>query len=306
MNQEGLERLLRTMSLLSGKTYYSIEAVAERVHATPRTVYRYLDTMKAAGFVISKRRKRYYQVVSYPDGLDDISNCVNFTEEEVCLVERLISCLDDSNGLKGNLMQKLAAVYKVADMAQFTVKKGIGYTIDQFKMAISQKRVIRMIYASAHSECRREYIVEPFEFDTNYVNVTAYDARSGKNKMFKVARIEEVVLTEEHWTGEKLHVHQEADAFRMAGPEGMHVVLRLSLRARSLMIEEYPLSEADIKEVGEEFFFDGYVRKVEGIGRFVTGLIPEIDILEGDFLREYVHGRCAVGLSKTVGPASPE
>lgn len=44
----------------------------------------------------------------------------------------------------------------------------------------------------------------------------------------------------------------------MAGPEGMHVVLRLSLRARSLMIEEYPLSEADIREVGEDFFFDSW------------------------------------------------
>ena len=307
MNQAGLERLLRAMNLLAGKTYYSVSDVARRVHTTPRTVYRYIDTLKSAGFVITKRSKTLYQIVRYPDKLDDLSNCVNFTEEEACILERLIRCLDDSNDLKGNLLQKLAAVYKIADMAHFTVRKGIAYNIDQLKRAIREKRVVRLMhYASAAAKVRQDYLVEPFEFDTNYVNVTAYDIASSKNKMFKVARIEEVQVLDEAWSSEKLHVHQEADAFRMAGPEGYHVRLKLSLRARSLMVEEYPLSEPSIYESDGAFFFDGYVRKVEGIGRFVTGLIPEIEILEGDFLREYVHARCVLGAAKTAGPASPE
>ena len=307
MNQLGLERMLRTVNLLCGKTLYSVREVARDLDVTPRTVYRYMETLSNAGFMFHKIRPNVYQIVKYPDDMEEMKNVVNFTSEEACLVERMISCLDERNELKANLMQKLSAVYRFADMEHFTVHKGIAHSLELLRLAIQEKRQVRLVrYASAAADEWRDYVVEPFEFDTDNVHVTAYDVVSGKNKMFKVARIGRVKLLEDGWKDEALHVHQEADAFHMAGPVGLHVKLELSLRARSLMLEEYPLSEPYIYEADGRHFFDGEVRKAEGIGRFVTGLIPEIEILEGDFLREYVHGRCADGASKTLGPASPE
>ena len=307
MNQLGLERMLRTVNLLCGKTLYSVREVARDLDVTPRTVYRYMDTLSNAGFMFHKIRPNVYHIVKYPDDMEEMKNIVNFTSEEACLVERLISCLDDRNELKANLMQKLSAVYRFADMKHFTVHKGIAHSLDTLRQAMEQKRRVKLIrYASAAASEWRDYEVEPFEFDTDNVNVTAYDVSSGKNKFFKVARIERVKLLDAPWEYEASHVHLEADAFHMAGPVGIPVKLELSLRARNLMLEEYPLSEPYIYEADGKHFFDGEVRKAEGIGRFVTGLIPEIEILEGDFLREYVHGRCAEGASKTLGPASPE
>lgn len=54
MDQPKLERLLRLIMLLTANTYYTVEELAERMETSPRSIYRYLDTFKSAGFVIYK------------------------------------------------------------------------------------------------------------------------------------------------------------------------------------------------------------------------------------------------------------
>ena len=54
MDQSKLERLLRLMKLLTANTTYNIDQLAERLQMSRRTVYRYIDTFREAGFVIKK------------------------------------------------------------------------------------------------------------------------------------------------------------------------------------------------------------------------------------------------------------
>ena len=54
MDQPKLERLLRLMKLLTANTTYNVDQLAERLQMSRRTVYRYIDTFREAGFVIKK------------------------------------------------------------------------------------------------------------------------------------------------------------------------------------------------------------------------------------------------------------
>lgn len=54
MDQPKLERLLHLMMLLTANTRYTVDELAERMETSPRSIYRYLDTFKAAGFAIYK------------------------------------------------------------------------------------------------------------------------------------------------------------------------------------------------------------------------------------------------------------
>lgn len=54
MDQPKLERLLRLVMLLTANTYYTVDELAERMETSPRSICRYLDTFKSAGFVIYK------------------------------------------------------------------------------------------------------------------------------------------------------------------------------------------------------------------------------------------------------------
>lgn len=53
MDQPKIERLLRIVKMLQDSDVdYTIEEIAQRVNVSYRTIYRYLDTLEAVGFVV--------------------------------------------------------------------------------------------------------------------------------------------------------------------------------------------------------------------------------------------------------------
>ena len=53
MDQPKLERLLRLMKLLTANNSLTVDEIAEKLGISARSVYRYIDTFKDAGFVIT-------------------------------------------------------------------------------------------------------------------------------------------------------------------------------------------------------------------------------------------------------------
>ena len=80
MDQPKLERLLRLMKLLTANTTYDIDQLAERLQMSRRTVYRYIDTFREAGFVI-KKSGNCIRLDKESPHFRDISQLVHFTEE---------------------------------------------------------------------------------------------------------------------------------------------------------------------------------------------------------------------------------
>ena len=54
MEQPKIERVLRLMQLLTGNVNYTINDLADKLDTSYRSIYRYLDTFKDAGFVVQK------------------------------------------------------------------------------------------------------------------------------------------------------------------------------------------------------------------------------------------------------------
>lgn len=46
-----------------------------------------------------------------------------------------------------------------------------------------------------------------------------------------------------------------------------HVKLKLTLRAKDLLTEEYPVTEAEVYQVKRAWFWEGEINALEGIGR---------------------------------------
>ena len=298
MDQPKVVRLLRVMQLLARTTYHSVDEIAALVECSDRTVYRYIESLRDAGFAIVKREGTIFQLVEPPKGGVDPRQYVCFTDEEAAVLGRLIQCLDGNNPQKEVLLRKITAIYNAAELHKMTIHRGLDRVLANLEKAITGKRVaVFHDYASSCSGEYRDYVVEPFKMDVNCVNVAALDLNSGHNKIFKVARIGEVELLPEMWTREKEHKYPKLDVFRMSGEAPIHVRLALTLRARNLLLEEYPLSEAYIREEDGRWIFDADIMRLEGIGRFVMGLLDQVEILEGDALWDYVQERCRMGLS---------
>lgn len=289
MDQPKIERLLRLMKMMSGNVNYTIDELAEKLGTSYRSIYRYIDTFKESGFVVEKLHSNVYKLGKMPRSYVDLKNLIYFSEEEAYIVNSLINSLDSTNTLKTNLKKKLSAVYNSTSIVNYVQKKELAEHIELLGQAIREKkRVILKSYESSHSHEVSDRFIEPFEFTTNCIDIWGYDLEKKENRVFKISRIGWVSLLDDSWCNEDRHEKSKTDCFRISSFSQTPVKLELSIMAKNLLIEEYPLAEKDLRKEGDRWILDTMVSGMEGVGRFVIGLAHEIRILESDELKEYI------------------
>ena len=290
MDQPKIERMLRVMQYFSSNTNYTLDEIGRYLGLSRRSLFRYIDSFKRAGFSVTRVREGVYQLTSYNKEYSDFSQLVYFSEDEAIILANLIENLSGTNALKEGLRRKLSAVCDATSIGDYFDHKGNAEIVDTLRRAIQGKvQVALKDYASAHSGKKKDYVLEPYKFTKDLVSVIAYDTAAGMNKMFKVARIGQVSLLGP-WAYEASHEDTPIDAFMMSG-EGHpieHVKLKLTLRAKNLLTEEYPVTGEQVYQVKRTWFWEGEINAFEGIGRFVLGLYDEISVEEGEQLKAWL------------------
>lgn len=301
MEQPKIERTLRLMQLMSGNAYLTVEQLAERLDTSTRSIYRYIDSFRACGFAVEKVEGSIYRLIRMPTGYKDLQNLVYFSEEEARVLTYLIESLDETNSLKSSLYKKLCAVCDTKSLKDYSGSSKNAANIQALGNAIiDHKTVVLKDYASASSGTVRDRKVEPFEFTNNHINIWAYDCEKMAVRLFKISRINGVDILPIEWQHETEHKKGFLDAFRMMGKTQTHVRLEMSLRAKNLLCEEFPLATPDVIENDGKFIFDSMVTHMEGVGRFVIGLAADIKIIESPELEEYVKSFAHKHLTKQI------
>ena len=289
MDQPKVERLLRIMKMLTGNKSLTIEEIADQLSISPRSVYRYIDTFRDAGFVIKKKDNCFRLDKSSPY-FQDISNLIHFSREEAYILKSAIESIDENNVIKQNLKKKLYTVYDYNILAETIVNSKNGSNVKRLVEAIENKRpVILHDYASSHGNNIRNRGVEAYAFTTNYVQVWCYCPEEECNKLFRVSRIGRVEVLPEKWKFTRKHKPGYIDIFRMNSSRTFHIRLKLGLRAKNLLVEEFPLAETQLTELADnEWLLETEVCSVEGVGRFIMGLPDDIEIVDSPELTQYI------------------
>lgn len=306
MDQPKIERMLRLMKLMSGNVDYSIDELASRLDMSWRTIYRYIDTFKAAGFAVARLPGGVFKLGKLPAKAPDFDRLIYFSEEEAYLVNSLLDRLDRGNALKANLKAKLAVIYQSTSIADFVDRRFMSANVEALSEAVKQKRkAVLKNYESGHSHTVRDRLVEPFGFTVDFADVWAYDLEDGRNKVFRISRVGEVEVLDDEWTSEAAHERQKMDIFRMSGSVGKRVRLLLSVLAKNLLVEEYPLAEKCLRpfqgelpssvglpsgwEDGREvWMLDTEVYDYAGVCRFCAGLGREVLVVGSPELSSYI------------------
>ncbi len=292
-DQPKLHKLLEMLLFLSSGLRYRKEEIAERFDISIRTVYRYVNTLKEAGFILPNTKSGYYSIDKNSPYFREISELLHFSREEALILQKAIHSIDNENLLKQNLINKLYALYDFDRVADTIVKKEYSANIHQLMVAIRNKnQVILKEYLSANSNEARDRLIEPFDFTTNYVATWAYDIQSGCCKTFKNTRIKSVRVLPQLWKYEIKHKKMPIDVFRISSNRQIKVTLKLTIRAYELLREEYPLAEGHIRQIDEKkYLFTAPVCSFEGIGRFVMGLCNEIEVIEPQEFKVFLKNR---------------
>lgn len=289
MAETKLERSLRLMRLMAGNVNYTVDELARRMDISYRSIYRYFKTFELAGFEVYKIGGSVYKLGVINHRLPDVSKLVFFSDEEARVVGSLIDSLTDDIPFKRDLQRKLATIYDHMELKRFVGEKSNSTNTLELGTAIKeQRKVILHAYESSNSGVIRDRLVEPFGFTPNYVQIWAFDLEDRKNKLFRVSRIDWVEVFNEAWTENRSHKKGYLDAFRMASFNRIPVKLEMTLRAKNLLVEEFPMAEKDIRKKGGRYIYESHVAQMEGIGRFVCGLMDDIRMIDSPELQKYL------------------
>lgn len=160
----------------------------------------------------------------------------------------------------------------------------------------TENKVILHEYSSSHGSNLRDRHVEPFEFTSGYKHIWCYDLEDNMNKQFSISRIGNVEILEEKFAHKNEHKELPVDMFHMNGTDPLHIVLKLDMMAKNLLVEEFPLTEKDvlncIRDDDEYWQLETDVYNIAGVGRFYLGLADHIRIIEGEELKQYARDYC--------------
>jgi len=290
--QAKFQKMLEILLILDCKYGRTIQEISERFDVSQRTVYRYFDTFKQVGFVI-ENNDGYFKIDKKESTSQDISQLLHFTEEEAFILSKAIHTIDDGSEQKDKLVKKLYSLYDFDRVIHAITKKEETECIYNLLQAIKQqKQVVLKEYKSSNSKSIRDRLVEPIDFTINYLGVWCFDTEDQCNKIFKTARIKDVVVKDDSWLYKDKHHKGVVDIFRMQSYEPIAMQLKLSLLAYNLLIEEFPLSEKYIKKVDDNtYLLTTDVGNFIGVGRFVLGLPNEIKVIYPQAFKDYLNSK---------------
>lgn len=283
-DQKKLQKMLEMLLLLDCRFGYTVQELADKYEISARTVYRYLDTFKASGFVLENNNNHYKIDRESSNYSKDLSELLHFSEEEAFILAKAIHKVssDGESESREKLVKKLYSLYNFDRVAQSVIKPSDTNNIYNLMQAIKKQKQVRLVkYRSAHGGTIRDRLVEPFDFTPNYISVWCWDTGDDSNKLFKTSRIQSVELLRTNWKHKKEHRRGHVDIFRVSSNEPINLKMKLSLRAYNLIIEEFPLSEKYIRKIDDnEYLLECKSSGRGGARRFAAGLPKDVEVIK--------------------------
>lgn len=277
-NQNKLLRLLQLIAVLQASPAKTMKTIAKLIGSTERTVYRYLDLLKAVGFNVEKDANHKVYI---DNGSLDIKQM--FTADEIKLIQESIKVVAKSSPLKDSIIQKLSLNNEASLAGNNLLKVHLSNLVEKITRGIQERKVIVLKkYFSANSQQISDRQVEPIKFTDNYTSLVAFEIASDSIKYFNLERITDVLVKNKSMTHQSKHQDVKPDVFGFGEMEKSHdLVMKMSLRAWLFLKDEYPMTIPYTKKdkVSGAYILKTTVYSLLPAKRFAKGLPGEIEFL---------------------------
>lgn len=297
MGLNKFERQLKLMLMLTQNRRYTIEEIGDRLDLSLRSTYRYLEFFKENGFDVVKERG-IYRLDKSSSYFRQISELIHFTEDEALTLKMVLEGLPNKTLAIKQLLNKLSRIYdlqlfeEIASNEQFAKNQQ-----NLYKATKEGRQCLLKNYNSSHSNTTTDRLIEPFAFLASNTEIRAFEVNSKENKTYKITRIGEVIILDTNWDYRPFHKQVYTDAFHFSGEELIPIKLRLDRLSANLLKEEVVVRDNELVSDGEDHWvYSTEVCRFEGIGRFIMGLLNNVEILENKELKKYIKAKIKEGL----------
>lgn len=293
MNLEIFTRQLQLLEILTGNTDQTVQDICDRLDISPRTFHRYIAMFRAAGFEVSSSRTIYTIFYTSPH-YATIADKMHLKGSEVNTMADMLSRADATDPAITTLRRKFSNLYGVDfNQPEARVDQQLQQNTSLLQQAVrSRRQVVLHDYESPHRDEASDRLVEPFRMLAASASVRCYEPQTDTCKTFKIARIRGgVQLLDRQWKHQTRHVHYYTDPFGFSGETRRRVILRLTPLAAQVLCEECGVKESQlvIDTDNRHRIFSTHVCSPVGVGRFVMGLINDVEIVQGRDLQAYIH-----------------
>jgi proteasome accessory factor C len=288
MDNKSLLRMLNMIADLGKENGISVRQLTRKYNVSNKSIYRNIETLRDAGFMIRKMPDYRYKIEKYNASLFE-EGILSFSVQEASLIKDALLAAHSQHPLKNQTLSKLFALSEINDIVEIIYDQKTGEILRVLKEAITEKKQVKLYnYRSSNSNTIRDRIIEPVSFHKNMKYIFAFDTGSKEVKQFKAERAERAELLQQNYQYSHLHSSLKPDHFGMNGNPAFIVDMKLNIRAANLLKEEFPLAEKDIRELSDRksYMYSAPCKGYEGVGRFVMGLPGQIQVLgDEDFIK---------------------
>ena len=289
MRHDKLQKELELLAFLSANHHYTVSEICDQMDISRRSMYYYLHFFEEAGFKVENNNGIYHINRESPF-FRRMFDIISFTEDEAVAMQRLLLQVDTPDAVIAKIKRKFERFYDFHILDNEQLRQKNAQIVSTLYDAVKYERQVWLKgYSSANSNTTSDRLVEPFLFMNNNREIRCYELASGKNKTFKLTRMTDVEMLETEWQHRDKHKQMFTDIFMFSGEERYQVQLRMGRLAANLIREEYPASEWFLKEEGDgRWLLSLDVCSFLGIGRFVLGLLDDIEVLGCDAFKDYL------------------
>lgn len=285
--QQKILRVFKLIRYLKSKPRLSISEIADKLESSERTIFRYFNLLEEIGFELDLDFEKKYFIVS-----DIEEDNLNFTNEEIQLMNKSIGMLDSNSSFKDVLLDKLKHHTEINHFGSDILKADHAKKVEICRKSLELNCRLELVnYYSLNSQTSENRIVELVGFDENFESIRVVDIRNPELiKTFKLNRCEEVIIMEDHlqkYTFGK--VIRQKDPFNFSGEKEINLQLILSHNTKVLISEQYKRIKPYINKRGQNSFdLKVKVYNLEPVKRFVIANLDGVKIISPQYLKDEV------------------
>lgn len=173
-------------------------------------------------------------------------------------------------------------------MSLKSIDKEMDFVVTIKEAIDRHQKLIFRDYASGNSGKIEDRHVVPINLMYNDENVYCYDLDAHKDKQFRICRIASIVPDGDEPYPLPADIKPKvADVFRWADDDLHHIRIRMEVRARNYLLEEYsnaknlpPEEFYPDPEIPDKWILDTHLHGFGAIRRFYLGLADKVEILD--------------------------
>lgn len=281
-------RILSLLSLLHRDIYWPVDRLAQRFGTTKRTIYRYLKDLEEMKYTLVKDDQNRYKILPAPGA----QIFPEFDPDEYIFLREIVASARPEHPLRQSILDKINENIQLPVIGGLAAQQVTTNILEIIQQAMQEGVCVGLHdYYSLRSDKISDRVIEPVKLIRGMRYILGIDRDTGQVRQFKIDRIGGAAKLKIKMANTPDFSAWGVDDFYMNGFRGTRVKLGLTMKAANLLCEEHGVDLKSLKKGDDPdfpFTYEATVYGMEGVGRFVMGLIDQVKIYSPERLKTYL------------------